>query len=93
MARSLKKMWRNGRGGRWTTRIRWYESKADGIRLDMEDSERRHSYYPQSQNEAEHVWQLFRNGSPVAPSTEPVVTILLSLTKHAKFRKMHGLDF
>lgn len=65
----------------WTVRIIWFEEEGDGenIRLQLEDCERRVNYYPRSQVEADHVWQMFKSGAPEVGVRTPFVAELLVL--------------
>ena len=80
MARSLHKMWRNGPGGRWDCRIRWYGEGKDrdqNIRLNLEDPGGSVNLYPPSKEEADHMWFQFRHGAPDYPG--PFISDLCAL--------------
>ena len=82
MARMKLRQWRNGPGGKWTTRILWYADSHDSnenIRLQMEDSERKHNFYPRDKEHAEQVWFMFKQGSPTADTQTPFITDLLKI--------------
>lgn len=57
MGRMLRKEWKNKRSG-WSFRIRWFEG--DGIRLQLEDPERKINVYPRDRERAEEVWFQFK---------------------------------
>lgn len=65
------KQWRNGRGGRWTCRITWYCKRRDDdqrtmydIRLRMETEEREWNEYPATLQEADRLWDKFKEDHP-----------------------------
>ena len=79
-------MYRNGRGGEWTHRIRWYGEGKDcqeNIRLNLEDPEIRLSIYPKTKEDADNIWFMFKQGAPRGFST-PMVQDFLILLKSAK---------
>ena len=82
--RERKKSWRNGSGGKWTTRITWFEGSPGDIRLQIEDFERKENVYPETKEKADHAWQLFRSGSPPEGVKTPFVEELLKLYEHPK---------
>lgn len=70
------KMWRNGRGGRWTARITWYDGNK--IRLACLVGNEEHNFYPTSGDEANRIWELFKTMAKDGESdflTELVETI------------------
>ena len=82
--RSRRKEWKNGRGGRWSTRIIWFDdhggSELGGdIRLALEDCERKVNLFPSSKEVADHIWFMFKNGSPADGQRIPFVADLLEL--------------
>lgn len=67
MSRSLRVTWRNGRGGRWTRRARWYAASGDGwgddnFRLCFEDEDGLFNHFPSSLLVAHDLWSLFKCG-------------------------------
>ena len=69
---------RNPQG--WNSRIIWYEEgDGENIRLSLEDSACLRNVYPKSKEEAEHIAQMFRTGSPYAGEATPFVDDLLKL--------------
>jgi len=83
MKRELRRQWRNGRGGKWCCRIRWYEGvgvdDCADIRLQMEDCERKVNFYPNNQETADHVWSLFKQGAPEPKINEQLICSLVKL--------------
>ena len=78
----LKRQWRNGKGGKWCCRIRWYEGEGENgidIRLQMEDCERKINFFANNKKTAENVWQLFRLGAPKSKTNKPLIRILVLL--------------
>lgn len=72
--RSLFRLWRNGKGGQWTIRLRWFEGMdPDNIRLNMEDRETERNFFPDDKEHAERIWKLFRETAPKAPNQDPFV--------------------
>lgn len=72
--RVLIKSWRNGRGGKWTIRIRYYEGiSLDNVRLSLEDSEMKCNIYPNDRAHAELLYQRFKTEAPKAENDEPFV--------------------
>ena len=88
--RSMRKMWRNGPGGRWSTRIVWYDDaptsgpSGKDIRLAMEDCERKINHFPGSIEEANWLWFTFRQGSPQDGDKVPFLADLMDLLKKWK---------
>ena len=70
MQRSRKRVWKNGRGGRWGCRIIWFDDNpgndlGGNIRLSLETSEGKYNInfshlYPDSTPAAEQIWQAFK---------------------------------
>lgn len=63
--RSRKRVWKNGRGGRWDCRIIWFDDHSGNdlggdIRLSLETSEGKYNLYPDSKSAAEQIWQAFK---------------------------------
>lgn len=61
--RSRLKLWRNGRGGKWTCRIIWFgegDECQNNIRLACETPTGVRQIYPRSEKEANEVWAEFR---------------------------------
>lgn len=63
--RSLLKTWRNGPGGRWDCRIRWFEDTNTiwgTIRLALETTERlEHKFFNADKRaEAQEMWDKFK---------------------------------
>ena len=80
MPRSKYKMWRNGPGGRWTTKITWYQGESpDNIRLELEDCNGEQQVFPQTREEADHIWFQFKQGSPQNGENVAFVDDLLNL--------------
>ena len=65
----------------WNSRIIWFKpgNELEGIRLSLEDCERRINIYPESEEEAEHFMFQFRTGSPMAGDDTPFVRDLIKL--------------
>jgi hypothetical protein len=80
--RSKVKMWRNdpqGRGGgAWSARITWYEGPY-GVRLQLEDVTLSIGVYPETKEEADHIWFTFRQGAPQNGEQIPFVRDMLAL--------------
>lgn len=85
--RTQHKMWRNDRGGRWSTRIIWLaeggreEEEHTNIRLKLTDCEMEISLYPTSVEHARQIWFMFRQGSPTNGQRIPFIADLLRLLK------------
>ena len=62
--RSFKRQWRNGRGGRWTARIRWYDDGGSSVRLQAENQDGLRHLWPKSVAEAEEMWREFKQKHP-----------------------------
>ena len=78
------KEWRNdAHKGQWDARVIWYHDNEchDIIRLQMEDCDRLVSVYPQSVDEADHLWFQFKSGAPEDQLNTPFVTDLLDLMR------------
>lgn len=56
--RMLSRQWRNGPGGRWTHRIRWYEGT--DIRLEIETPDGVWNIFPLTKDHAEELWAEFK---------------------------------
>jgi hypothetical protein len=79
------KEWKNGRyQPKWTARIVWFQTAHNDptdIRLQLEDCQCKMNYYPQTQEEADAVWFMFKQGAPVEGHATPFVQDLLALVK------------
>lgn len=88
-SRSQRKMWRNGPGGKWNCRIRWYDTAPnsrqatdeDNIKLVLEDTEMKIAVYPTTAANAANVWAMFRQGAPAPNTGGVVVADLLAILK------------
>lgn len=69
--RSMLKEWKNGRGGRWTCRIRWYCQQGHApartpynIRLALVNDIGEWNLYPETLEHANKVWSAFKAAHP-----------------------------
>lgn len=70
--RVLIKTWRNGKGGKWTIRIRYFEAAdTNDVRLSMEDCECQRNYFPHNREHAEAIYQKFKTEAPAADRKVP----------------------
>lgn len=51
--------WKNAGPGKWTARIKWYET-TKGIRLRLQDNGEERYLEPNTEEHAESIWQLFK---------------------------------
>lgn len=83
--RSLVKLWKNsGPAGRrvpFTARIRWLDDGPEDIRLELQDSERMQSVYPDSKEDADKIWDLFVLGAPEPGHSQAFIGDLLKIAK------------
>lgn len=88
MARTKVRTWRNGSGGNWDCRIIWYARSIrdfrENIRLQLEDTERKVNIFPDSFEEAEQLYFMFRHGCPKDVPTQPFIEDLLALWDQRK---------
>lgn len=76
--RSKRRQWKDKRSD-FTRRARWFDNggsriaEAENIRICFEDTEGSQNHYPENYEEAEALWQRFRNGEidHRAGTTEP----------------------
>lgn len=64
--RGLHKTWRNGRGGQWTHRARWYRGPASeptNIRIRFEGDHRQVDWYYSDEAKAQRDWDDFIAGT------------------------------
>ena len=62
--RSMHKIWRNGPGGKWTFRAKWYGEGKDcqeNIRLNFHCPVGEMNVYPASKGVADRLWQQFKD--------------------------------
>ncbi len=63
--RSRHKEWQDGRGGKWTCRIIWYEEgDGENIRLHLETPDGIQYLYPKTVDEAQGIWDKFKVDHP-----------------------------
>ncbi len=63
--RSRHKEYQNGRGGKWTCRIIWYqEHGGENIRLHLETLDGGVDMYPESTDQAQVIWDEFKADHP-----------------------------
>lgn len=73
-------MWRNDRGGKWTTRIIWYQGEdPNDIRLELLDQTMEKQLFPRTREEADHIWSMFKQGSPSSSGFANFITDLMEL--------------
>ncbi len=83
--RSRHKEWQNGRGGKWSTRIIWFEEgDGENIRLELLDCEREQNLYPKTKDAADQIWFMFKQGSPTDGQKVAFVADLIELLKKGK---------
>ncbi len=76
--RTRHKEWKNGKYPKWTCRIIWFQgSDENDIRLQIEDCEVEKNVFPQSQIEADAIWDLFKTMAPPSGEAKPFVQDLL----------------
>lgn len=66
--RMLRRQWRNGPGGRWTQRARWYDIDGQNIRLNFLNAEYQWNEFPESTEEAQRLWDDFKAGRLKEPN-------------------------
>ena len=63
MARAYHKMWRNGPGGKWDRRIKWFQGKGGtDIRLNILDLLAEVNIHPDTREQAQDAWERFITG-------------------------------
>lgn len=62
MGRALHKSWRDGPGGKWTRRIKWYRgAEGHDVRLNILDESAEINVFPASAEAAQDIWERFLN--------------------------------